>query len=267
MLFSQRRFDPYGGRSICFDSDDPGGTSTAAGNGVVELAKELLNKQGSEQKVARLLTKVAQLESDNQQLQNQVNQLQESAPGEGAVVLEGEEAELYQTMQSEDTSLQDVLDKASEADELKSKLDGMENKSKIERVAEVSGIKAGPLERYLGDLDYSTETIQVEKDGETTQEERAYVTYEDENGETKKREVTSYIQEKEPDLVPALIPSDDDGKNKSQQTQKRSNQQFTPFPQQPNSSSTGGGGGDDDLSGKVDEYVSNANGKSDKEGE
>jgi hypothetical protein len=190
----------------------------------------LIQRQGSEGAAATLLF------NENRDYRERIRQLEQQLPGEGAVVLSGDQAAAWQTYQGlgAPTDLQQQLEQAQQA---QNELAGLRRAEQIRGVAEAAGYRPTVLERLAEGLTLELREEQVE--GQTARV--PYVV----SGEGHAEPLTSYAQQHWADFLPAL----------SAQQQQQAPQGGVTYPPQQ------GGGGQPATSKPVDAYFQRAYGK------
>ena len=138
-------------RRILFDKDDSGGQSTDDGGKPTDpggrLHHERLIAKYGDAKAAlqQLAIKLDQVEADNAGYRKEIKELKEKVPADGAVVLEGDDAKLYQELVSGDTDLKSVAKELEEGRKASSKLQTIEHQKAVTEVAQKAGLNAEVL--------------------------------------------------------------------------------------------------------------------------
>lgn len=159
--------------------------------------------------------KINDLERDNRQYrQEKIPELEKKIPGEGAVVLTGDEAKAYPALKE--------LTSFGTAAEIKAKLDqgetnsaelaDLKRKESVRLAATAAGYKDSVLLKLPGaeKLKFETKQETVNEDGKTKQVDVAYVTGSGEGATPQK--LTEYAEKEWSDFLPSLKLSDEERK-------------------------------------------------------
>jgi hypothetical protein len=203
-----------------FDTDNDGGGTGGDGNdggegndgndsgsdtGLPPTAEQsfqrLLDRFGGDAKAAaaHLFDDNWRSRTANRLLRNENSNLKKSMPGNGAIVLKGDEAKTYNAYKQLGPidKLQTAL---QERDTLQSEVATRRKDDTLREVAEAGKVKFSVLKHVGGDLTY--EIVDETTDGKT--EKRVFVRTTNEKNEVSKTPLMEYAQSKWPDFMPAL---------------------------------------------------------------
>jgi hypothetical protein len=196
-----------------------------------------MQRQGGADPTAALLFQ------ENHQYRERIRQLEQQLPGEGAVVLSGDQAAAWQTYQGLGAPT-DVQQRLTAAEQAQNELAGLRRAEQIRGVAEAAGYKPGVLERLAEGL--TLELREDQRDGQTARV--PYVV----SGESQQQQATplaDYAQQHWADFLPAL---------RAEQQQQPPQGGGVTYPRQQ------GGGGQPATSKPVDAYFQRAYGTNGK---
>jgi hypothetical protein len=231
---------------VCFTADDgagggqggttppPAATATPPqGGDVLQGLQRLIERQGGEAgRVAELLYR------ENHELREKNRALSGQVPGQGAVVLQGEQAAQWTAYTA--LGAPDALTAAlTEREAATSELASLRRAAQIRAVAEASGFKASVLGQLPGAADLTFAVREVEADGKKV----ATAVVRDAAGT--EHPLTAYASEHWADFLPALTAS-----------QGGTASQGTPFPPQQ--------GGSGNAASPVDAFIQQSNERRDK---
>lgn len=214
MLFALLSMLPF----ILFDQDGGGGGGDGGGGGTPPAQspndtppaiQNLINRNNGDAMAA-----IATLLSENAQLRADRRALREKLPADGSIVLTGEQAQFWSTLDAtklDAAKLKELQDAATERDQLRADRDKLQRNATINDAANVAGFKPTVLATLIGDL-----SVEID-DGETRV---AYV----KDGD-KRTPLVDYAAQHWADFLPSL-----------QQTTQRNN--GTPWPPQAGNGST-----------------------------
>ena len=152
-------------------------------------AKEVLVRQNVKYR-ARLAALEAELKAAKEQ-----------APADGSVVLTPEQAKTWAAFEALKLEPDKITAALTERDALKLSNEKRERSDRIREAAEATGYKPSVLEAIRGVDELKFETVS-EKNAKDEAVRVAYVTGTEQGAQRKK--LTDYVQEKHPDLLPAL---------------------------------------------------------------
>jgi hypothetical protein len=199
-----------------------------------QALNNLIQRQGGEGAAATLLF------NENREHRQRIRELEQRVPGEGAVVLTGDQAQAWQTY-SQLGNPAEVQQQLEQARQASTELAGLKRAEQIRTVAEVAGYKPGVLQKLADGLTLELREQQV--DGQTARV--PYVV----TGEGQQQQATplvDYAAEHWNDFLPAL--------QAGQQGQPQQQTQGVTYPRQQ-------GNGGQPASNYVGSYFERAYGK------
>jgi hypothetical protein len=196
-----------------------------------QALSNLIQRQGGEGAAATLLF------NENREHRQRIRELEQRVPGEGAVVLSGDQAAAWQTYQGLGAPT-DVQQRLTAAEQAQQELAGLRRAEQIRGVAEAAGYKPGVLERLAEGL--TLELREEQRDGQTARV--PYVV----TGENQAEPLAEYAQTHWADFLPAL---------RAEQQQLPTQGGGVTYPRQQ------GGGGQPVTSNPVGAYFQRAYGK------
>jgi hypothetical protein len=152
----------------------------------------LIRREGGADATAQLLFQ------ENREHRQRIRELEQQLPGEGAVVLTGDQAAAWQTYQGLGAPT-DVQQRLTAAEQAQNELAGLRRAEQIRGVAEVAGYRPTVLERLAEGLEF--EVREEQRDGQTARV--PYVV----SGEGQQQQATplaDYAQTHWADFLPAL---------------------------------------------------------------
>jgi len=205
MLFAHKfTHFPY---PMTADGSEGGGTTTASGGGdleqrLLDAFSSIANKQGGADAAGVLLLQ------ENKAYRQEINKLkadlaavQGKVPGDGAVVLDGEQTAAWQAYQA--------LGKPDELKQLRGEYTQLQRNQLFQQAAAAHGYKAAVLGQLPGAGELSIEVREVEQDGKKNQV--AFV----KNGDGQERPLPDYVKETWGDFLPALTAEQKGGQQAS----------------------------------------------------
>lgn len=154
----------------------------------------------------RMAEKINDLEADNYKTREKVRErdtrikeLEAKQVPDGAVVLTGDDAKLYQDFRSLNLKPDEVQQRLKDADEAVAERDQLKRSNTIREVADVTGYKATVLERLGADLTYEVKDVTESKNGKSETVKRAFVKV-----DGKDTPLSDYAKQAWPDFLPAL---------------------------------------------------------------
>lgn len=197
MLFAHKQFNRFP-HPMAPDDNNGGGNEPGPASGG-DLEKRLLdafasiaNKQGGADAAGVLLLQ------ENKQYRDQIAQLktdlataQGQLPGEGAVVLTGEQTAVWQAYQA--------LGKPDELKQLQGDYTRLHRDQLFQQVAAAHGYKAAVLSQLPGMAEFQIEVKEQEKDGKKVKVAIA------KNGDGQERPLPELVDERWADFKPALV--------------------------------------------------------------
>jgi hypothetical protein len=169
-----------------------GGTGGRDEATILEGLQNLIRRQGGADATAQLLY------HENARHRERIRQLEQQLPGEGAVVLTGDQAAAWQTYQGLGAP-NDVQQRLTAAEQAQNELAGLRRAEQIRGVAEAAGYRPTVLERLAEGLEF--EVREEQRDGQTARV--PYVV----SGEGQQQQATplaDYAQQHWADFLPAL---------------------------------------------------------------
>jgi hypothetical protein len=151
-----------------------------------------MQRQGGADPTAALLFQ------ENHQYRERIRQLEQQLPGEGAVVLSGDQALAWQAYQGLGAPT-DVQQRLTAAEQAQNELAGLRRAEQIRGVAEAAGYRPTVLERLAEGLEF--EVREEQRDGQTARV--PYVVTKSEQGE-QRTPLADYAQQHWADFLPAL---------------------------------------------------------------
>jgi hypothetical protein len=152
----------------------------------------LIRREGGADATAQLLFQ------ENREHRQRIRELEQRVPGEGAVVLTGDQAAAWQTYQGLGAPT-DVQQRLTAAEQAQNELAGLRRAEQIRGVAEAAGYKPGVLQKLAEGL--TLELREEQRDGQTARV--PYVV----SGEGQQQQATplaDYAQQHWADFLPAL---------------------------------------------------------------
>jgi hypothetical protein len=211
-----------------------GGTGGRDEATILEGLQNLIRREGGADATAQLLY------HENARHRERIRQLEQQLPGEGAVVLSGDQAQAWQTYQGLGAPT-DVQQRLTAAEQAQQELAGLRRAEQIRGVAEAAGYRPTVLERLAEGLEF--EVREEQRDGQAARV--PYVVTKSEQGE-QRTPLAEYAQTHWADFLPALS---------AQQQQQPPQGGGVAYPRQQ------GGGGQPATSKPVDAYFQRAYGK------
>jgi hypothetical protein len=194
----------------------------------------LIRREGGADATAQLLFQ------ENREHRQRIRELEQRVPGEGAVVLSGDQAAAWQTYQGLGAPT-DVQQRLTAAEQAQQELAGLRRAEQIRGVAEAAGYRPTVLERLAEGLTLELREEQVEGQAARV----PYVVTKSEQGE-QRTPLADYAQQHWADFLPALS---------AQQQQQPPQGGGVTYPRQQ------GGGGQPATSNPVGAYFQRAYGK------
>jgi hypothetical protein len=152
----------------------------------------LIRREGGADATAQLLFQ------ENREHRQRIRQLEQQLPGEGAVVLTGDQAAAWQAYQGLGAPT-DVQQRLTAAEQAQNELAGLRRAEQIRGVAEAAGYRPTVLERLAEGLEF--EVREEQRDGQTARV--PYVVARGEQGE-QRTPLVEYAQAHWVDFMPAL---------------------------------------------------------------
>jgi hypothetical protein len=149
----------------------------------------LIRREGGADATAQLLFQ------ENREHRQRIRELEQRVPGEGAVVLSGDQAAAWQTYQGLGAPT-DVQQRLTAAEQAQQELAGLRRAEQIRGVAEAAGYRPTVLERLAEGLTLELREEQVEGQAARV----PYVV----TGENQAQPLTDYAQQHWADFLPAL---------------------------------------------------------------
>jgi hypothetical protein len=149
----------------------------------------LIRREGGADATAQLLFQ------ENREHRQRIRELEQRVPGEGAVVLTGDQAAAWQAYQGLGAP-NDVQQRLTAAEQAQQELSGLRRAEQVRSVAEAAGYRPTVLERLAEGLEF--EVREEQRDGQTARV--PYVV----SGEGHAEPLTSYAQQHWADFLPAL---------------------------------------------------------------
>ncbi len=184
--------DGGGGHQGDQGDDPPGGTDdpTAPG-GRLDPDRLKATHGGAEAALRVLAMKLNQVEADNATYRQQLKDLKGKLPGEGAVVLDGEQAAAWQAYQA--------LGKPDELKQIQGDYTQLQRNQLFQEAAVAHGYKAAVLGQLPGMTEFTIEVKEQDKDGKKVKVAIA------KTGDGQERPLPELIDEKWADFKPALV--------------------------------------------------------------
>jgi hypothetical protein len=152
----------------------------------------LIRREGGADATAQLLFQ------ENREHRQRIRELEQRVPGEGAVVLSGDQAAAWQTYQGLGAPT-DVQQRLTAAEQAQQELAGLRRAEQIRGVAEAAGYRPTVLERLAEGLTLELREEQVEGQAARV----PYVVTKSEQGE-QRTPLADYAQQHWADFLPAL---------------------------------------------------------------
>ena len=153
------------------ENDDPQPPQAPLPDDVLDGLRSLIEGKadGDKENALRLLY------NDNKNLRDANRQLKDSQPPEGAVVLEGDEADRYREIQADEDKdpIESLSARLSENEDASKRLQELERKETLRTVAEAEGITN--LDAFAGIANGEAFEVKTEEDEDGNDVQRAYV--------------------------------------------------------------------------------------------
>jgi hypothetical protein len=157
-----------------------------------QALSNLIRREGGADATAQLLFQ------ENREHRQRIRELEQRVPGEGAVVLSGDQAQAWQTYQGLGAPT-DVQQRLTAAEQAQQELSGLRRAEQVRSVAEAAGYRPTVLERLAEGL--TLELREEQRDGQTARV--PYVVTKSEQGE-QRTPLAEYAQTHWADFLPAL---------------------------------------------------------------
>jgi hypothetical protein len=181
-----------GGAGSQNQNQNPPQSPQGGGQDWQQSLSNLIRREGGADATAQLLFQ------ENREHRQRIRELEQRVPGEGAVVLTGDQAAAWQAYQGLGAPT-DVQQRLTAAEQAQNELAGLRRAEQIRGVAEAAGYRPTVLERLAEGLEF--EVREEQRDGQTARV--PYVVTKSEQGE-QRTPLAEYAQQHWADFLPAL---------------------------------------------------------------